>query len=181
MITVDSRGLDRKLDKLLRVMRPQSLLRLVASGQLGWIDRNFREEGAERGWKPLSPGTVYARRRGSSKPLQDTGRLKQSFTMRVAASQAVVGTNMIYAGFHHAGTKPYTITAKGKLLTIPNPGGSVEFEGTKNGRLDGKRGFFARSVNHPGLPARPLLPTKALAERMAAKTIEATLRKAGAG
>lgn len=178
-IRTDSRGLDRKLQRLFKVLAPEAMLRLVSAGQLNWVNKNFRDEGTERRWKPLAPGTVHARRRGSSKPLQDTGRMRQSFSQKVRRTVAVVGTNSRLAGIHHGGTRPKPRTPKiAKALTIPNPSGPVRF--TK-GKLSGKRGFFARSVNHPGIPARPLLPSKALAENMAEKTIEASLRKSLAG
>jgi len=177
-INVDARGLEKRLAKFLRVLDGQILLRVVAARQEAWIDENFRREGLERKWKPLRPGTVYARRKASRAVLQDTGRLRGSFSARVGSTRSVVGTADKRAIFHDEGTKPYDIRPKkGKFLTIPGAAGPVTFS---KGKLAGLQGWFSKGVRHPGLPARPLLPTKALAERLAAKTIEATLRKAGA-
>lgn len=178
-IRIDASGLDRKLMRFFKVLEPAILLRLVSAGQLNWVNKNFTDEGIENRWRPLSRSTIYTRRKASSKPLQDTGRLRQSFVQRVRQRVAVVGTTNRLAGIHHGGTPPMTIRPRNaKFLTIPDPSGPVKF--TK-GRLKGRRGFFALKVNHPGIPARPLIPSKALAERMAEKTVEATLRKSLAG
>lgn len=175
---IDDSELERRVAKALEMMSHEKLLRLVSTRQLAWVNENFRKGGAENKWEPLAPRTVYVRRKGSSKPLQDTGRLKQSFVQNVRRTVAVVGTTNQVAGFHHAGTNPYFISPQSrKFLTIPDRGGPATFEGTKNERLDGKKGYFSKGVRHPGLPARPLLPSKALGERMAQKTIVTYLRK----
>ncbi len=174
-IRIDSRVLDRRIKRLTDAIDGQKLLAAVATGQVAWIDRNFREGGSERRWPPLSPRTVYARRRGSSAPLQDTGRLKQSFFKRIGQRSATVTTNSQIADIHHEGTGPFEIRpVRRKFLTIPDPGGPATF---RKGKLSGKRGYFSKGVRHPGIPARPLLPSKALAESMAEKTIVALLKK----
>lgn len=175
-ITIRSDVFDRRAKKILGVLSPSTLLRVVSQQQLTWIDQNFRRQGIEKRWKRLAPGTVEARRRGSSRILQDTGKLKQSFSTAVGGSTAKVGTLINYAEFHDQGTRPYQIfPVNRKFLTIPDPSGPVVFS---QGRLAGKRGFFSKGVNHPGLPQRQLLPSKALAERLAERTIVAVIKKA---
>jgi len=57
-----------------------------------------------RPWKPLSPETIEKKR--SSRILEDTGRLRQSFAWRLLGRDAVVvGTNVEYALFHQYGTR----------------------------------------------------------------------------
>lgn len=53
--------------------------------------------------------TLYRRARAARKyardhvPLNDTGRLRSSITVRASASEAVVGTNTVYGRIHHYG------------------------------------------------------------------------------
>jgi phage gpG-like protein len=44
-------------------------------------------------WKVLSPATIANRRGGSNVPLNDTGVLKNSFTVQAGAQSVTVGTN----------------------------------------------------------------------------------------
>jgi hypothetical protein len=37
--------------------------------------------------------------------------------------------------------------------------------------------FFGKTVHHPGIPARPALPTIAIAERLMAEEVEAVMEK----
>lgn len=55
-------------------------------------------------WAPLSPVTVARRRKGSSAPLLDTGRLRNSITYALDGRNAViVGTNVIYGRMQQYG------------------------------------------------------------------------------
>lgn len=98
---------------------------------LRWADKNFRDEGGLTGspWAKLSPSTIARRRKGSSRVLQDTGQLRQSYTMKFGEDNATVGTNKFYAVFHEKGVDPFEI----------------------------RRG--ERVYKHPGLPVRRMLPT----------------------
>jgi len=165
-----------------------------------WIQKNFQEGGTERPWAPLKEGTILGRRRKSSVPLQDSGRLRQSFTYRATATEAVVGSADPRAEWHHKGTAPYTIYPRNKkALAFPSPHGKVKSAvGTQKflrGEKRGKGGFttfrgagrskkdFARlpflvvkKVRHPGLPARPLLPSPGVAQDIAVKTVAGYIR-----
>lgn len=121
------------------------------------VIRNFEEQGRPK-WRDLSPATKLSRAMGGQwkaaragsgvqvrKPgmiLNDTGMLKQSVQMRNTASEAVVGTNLVYAAIHQFGgkTKPHVIKARHKR--------ALSFGG-----------IVVRQVNHPGsdIPARPFL------------------------
>lgn len=75
---------------------------------LNAIDENFRTESHDgKRWQGLSDRTVFSRRRGpragSPKILQDTGTLRESFTMDADNSKVKVGTNVEYAPQHERG------------------------------------------------------------------------------
>ncbi len=161
-IKVDARKVQAMFRRLGRSIDEKTLLALVGQRHLNWIDKNFRAGGLETKWKKLSPNTIAGRRKGSSAILQDTGKLRQSFVDTVFGNRVSVGTKNKIAGFHHFGTKPYTIRPKRKRFL---------FFQTVNGPV------FARVVRHPGLAARPLLPTKALGERLALQTVEKAIDK----
>lgn len=155
-ITVDLSQLKAKIEVILTRLDEANLLDLIGQDHLAWIDKNFRDEGTERRWAPLSPNTIA--QRGAGKPLQDTGRLRQSFTAQVSGNEVSVGTRNKIAPFHQYGTSPYSIK--------PRQGGALRFK-TANGMV------FTKDVNHPGLPARSMLPTKAVAEQVAVRSVEA--------
>lgn len=164
-INADVRDAVARLNRFVRDIEPRKMLRLVGLRKLKWIADNFRAEGLERKWKPLTASTVAARRKNSSKILQDTGRLRQSFEiLRVTSRQVQIGSRDPRAVWHHEGTKPYVITPKrARLLSFTGP--------------DGNR-VFARRVNHPGLPARPLIASQATTTRIAVEVIDSVTNKA---
>ncbi len=151
---------------------------------LGWIARNFEREGSPK-WKALSPNTIAGRRKGSSKILQNTGmHLKNTFRARHARNEVRVGTPSQIARYHEEGTGPYEIRPKSAAaLAFPmaRGGNFVKAGGvfhkavasdlatgkalyrTQKGGLSrgGGQGMGVfRKVRHPGLPARPMLPTE---------------------
>ena len=67
----------------------------------------FRSSSTPAGgkWAPLSPVTVALRRKGSSAPLLDTGRLRNSITRSVDATSVTVGTNVVYARMQQYGAR----------------------------------------------------------------------------
>ena len=163
-VKFDARDAQRRLARLGTRLKSEDILEGVANRVLAWVDENFRRRGIERPWRPLSPNTIAARRKGSSAPLQDTGRLKQSFTITRRAPRLIeVGTNVTYAEFHEEGTDPYTIR--------PRRASVLRFT-----TADGVR--FARSVRHPGLPQRKMLPTTREANRLAKVLLEARMAAA---
>jgi len=184
-ITVDIDEAKKMLAKVGRRMDTRVVGKLIGMGLVEWVDNQFRTEGRQGGkpWKELKPNTIYTRRKGSSRVLQDTGRLKQSFTgppnpqLKGSGDRLTitVGSSDKKAEWHEEGTKPYTITPRNrKFLTIPDPGGPVKF---KEGALKGKRGWFSRGVRHPGLPARPMLPTKRQASQVGIRTLNAYVQQ----
>lgn len=125
-ITIDDREVKSELGKLARTgadLRPALTeigQALVESTLLRFKDSKAPDGGT---WTPLSPVTIALRRRGSSKPLLDTGRLRSSITKAVSAHDVVVGTNVRYAGTQHFGASKgqYGRTRRG----APIPWGNV--------------------------------------------------------
>lgn len=114
------------------------VMRMIAGVMHHAVEENFAKEGRPK-WK-LSARAV----RDSAKTLQKSGRLAASITEFSNRSQAMVGTNVIYAAIHQFGgkTRPHIILPKnGKALFWPGARHPV------------------KSVNHPGsnIPARPFL------------------------
>lgn len=174
-IKVDARDAERKLARFRTDIGSRTLLKIGGLRLLRWIDQNFKQEGAEKKWKALAPSTVAGRRKNSSRILQDTGRLRQSFVSRIPSEadfkaltdqKVEVGSNDERAEWHHGGTSPYVIRPrKAKALRFRTSGGGFA---------------FSKRVRHPGLVARPLIPSSPLAERMFFEAIDATIAKAAA-
>ena len=162
-IRIDDRAFKRQLRDLGKFFGDEAtVLSAIGDRHLSWIDENFRKAGAERKWPPLSPNT----RGGSSQPLRDKGRLAASFVKKVSGDRVDVGTEDKRALWHHEGTDPFTIRPRNrKVLRFAVVGGFA----------------FARFVEHPGLPERPLLPTDALGEQLAVETVEAAIDLAAKG
>ena len=159
-IEVDTTGARDKLAKVGQRFDEKKYLNLIGVALLHWVDQNFRKEGMENRWTPLRPNTIAARRKGGrgAKILQDTGRLKMSFVDTYGNNWVQVGSNDPRAEWHHRGTRPYTIRpVMAKMLRFITMNGPV----------------FAKVVHHPGLPARPLLPSERAATEIAMKTMEA--------
>lgn len=91
-------------------------------------------------WAPLKPSTLQEKRKGGI--LYKTGEMLRAFNYQVDADTLTLGfdgqRNANLATWHHEGTAPHLI----KPLT------------KKALRFGGR---FAKKVNHPGLPSRPLL------------------------
>lgn len=167
-VVVDARMLFQKTRAINAGLSQGKILRAVGLRLMGWVARNFEDDGTEQKWKPLSPNTVAQRRKGSNRPLQDTGRLKQSWTKstgnpHIIGDTVSVTSNMKYAPYHEFGTGPYTIKPKkGKRLAFMTAGGMR----------------FPKEVHHPGVPKRRMTPTDALAKELALSTINAYIDKA---
>ena len=165
------------------------LHRQIGVDMVKWIDRNFEAQGLEKPWAPLAASTVFGRRQGGggAKILQNNGQLRASHTYRPSADRVVVGfPEGSIAEYQHFGTAPYTIRPKNPdgVLAFPFPPGlsaptsiikrrkgspkvgAINKSGSKQSFL------FVKEVHHPGLKARPLLPTVPLAEQLVGETIQ---------
>lgn len=166
-ITIDTTGLLRKVGLLRRIFQGRRILGIVADSQLKWIDQNFATQGVLFGgarWAANRPNTVAAK--GHARVLQRTGALRRSFRAKLSifagGGRVQVGTAHKLAKFAEFGTRPHTIRPRrGKRLRF------VSIEGT----------VFAQSVRHPGTPPRKMLPSRAVADRIAERALAATLRR----
>lgn len=101
--------------------------------------------------------------KGHSGPLIRSGKLAGSFKSRVFANRVTIGTNDSKAPFHEHGTKAHTIRPRGaKWLRFKTTQGPV----------------FAKSVDHPGNPARPMLPDEATATKLAVDVVNKIVKAA---
>lgn len=153
--------LQLKISRLHAVMEPDKLASAVGAQQRAWVDKNFQQGGIEEKWPELSEFTLDMRQHGGSAPLQDTGKLKQSFDYKVinGGKGVVVGSNIKYAQYHETGTGPIT-PKNAKMLAIPGPNGVVFLKGTK------------------GIPQRKMLPSEKLGGELAAKVIIQLIKRA---
>jgi phage gpG-like protein len=106
--------------------RTRSILRTLGTIMLKGVDRNFEEEGRPIRWKPLKDITLELRKgvkrgRGrpvagdikrilgtstkgyGTKPLQRTGRLKDSIKLRLFPNRVEIYTDVPYARIQHDG------------------------------------------------------------------------------
>lgn len=153
--------LQSKIAKLHAAMDPAKVAGAVGAQQRAWVNKNFESGGIEQAWPPLAELTLETRQHGGSKPLNDTGKLKQSFAYEiVAGGKAVkVGSNLKYAEFHEYGTGPI-VPKTAKVLAIPGPNGVVFVRATK------------------GIPQRKMLPSVELGGDLAVKVIVQLIKRA---
>lgn len=101
-------GIDRLFRRVGRLATDlkQTEKPLKAAGVLilGSIEKNFQAGGRPARWQKLAPNTKRRRgKKSSAKILVDTGRLKNSHSMKLTTAGVLVGTNVVYAKRHHFG------------------------------------------------------------------------------
>lgn len=124
------------------IMHPQTLLGSVGESLLRVNQERHLASLAPDGsaWAPLKESSKLGKRKGG--PLNKTGEMLQSFNYQVEDESLLFGfdgaRNASLAFWHHGGTDPYVIKPKtGKALKFGD--------------------HIVKKVNHPGLPARPLV------------------------
>ena len=182
------------LDRLLAAVEPRVVLKVTGLRQQAFVDESFETRG-RGGWRPLAMSTLALRKRGGDKPLQDTGDYKRSFVTETDNSTYVeVGTSKKTASgiplgpIHEYGTRPYVINVRNaKVLAAKigtGKGGAGEhgplgfLSSTGRGGRVGYWMFFGKTVNHPGIPPRPVLPTAQHAETVLKPVLEGMLQRA---
>ena len=176
-INVTTLAAREKIERLAKAVGASVILKVIGLRLLSYVDQSFKTHG--RGaWRPLAPLTLAMRTRGGDQPLQDTGRYKQSF-VRDIGGRAGPGTDYE--------TDDRTFVEVGSNVKTPSgiPLGKIHEHGTRPfvirvkqartlaARLrSGQWINFGKQVNHPGIPARPVLPTAATAERLVVETVE---------
>ena len=172
-INVTALAAREKIERLAKAIGPGPILKVIGMRLLSYVDESFKTHG--RGaWRPLAELTLAMRKHGGDQPLQDTGRYKQSFVSESGGSGkdyetdsktfVEVGSNVktpsgIPLGkIHEFGTGPFVIRVK----TARSLGARLRSGAWIN---------FGKEVNHPGIPARPVLPTQATAERLVVESV----------
>ncbi len=105
-ITLDATQVTHALNQLSqRVINMQPAMVGIGEKIASLVDESFYDTHDPYGnpWAALSPVTIAKRRNSSSKPLNDTGRLKASITSNASQHEVTVGTNTIYAPTHQFG------------------------------------------------------------------------------
>jgi len=130
-IQVNDSAVTRALDALIhRATHTDEALKKVGARWKGNVLLSFRESKSPWGWSwaRLRPSTISRRRKGSSKPLMDTGRLRNSITYSVRGNVLELGTNVRYASTHQFGARKGQY-GRGKYKTrrgsFPIPWGDI--------------------------------------------------------
>jgi len=138
MTAIRVRGIEQTLDVLeemqarLRDMSP--VLAVVGEDLKTFVDDRFdtATDPTGRQWQPLSAKTIARRRQGTSNPLVDTARLRNSIAYRATPRTLTLGTNVPYAGPHQFGTA--TIPRRA-FLPFNREGTAFETEGLAGAEL----------------------------------------------
>ena len=97
-ITIDDAQMQAALQQIAdRGTSLQAPLSAIGSLLRESIRTNFAAGGRPTPWKAL--------KNRDGQPLRDTGRLMNSITKKVGATEVSVGTNVVYAALHHFGAK----------------------------------------------------------------------------
>jgi phage gpG-like protein len=147
----DATDTGRVFDRLIREFgNPKEINRICAETALEAMQIAFDravDPGTARPWPPLAENTVAAK--GSAIPLVRKGRLRESFqrgrpgnVFLVNSKRAKVGSRLKTAVLAQFGTKPHKIRARRKPMLVFKTAGGLA---------------FAKSVNHPGTPPRPVV------------------------
>lgn len=171
-IGVDAADAVALLDRVSRSVDDRRLLTTIGARHVKWIDDNLRGAGIEHPHQEMAESTIAARpRRTSSRHFSSRfrSRLAQSTTTAVSLTQVVVGIAHEHAELHHEGTRPAIIRPKRARM--------LAMHIDERGQLRAPK-IFRKSVAHPGIPARPLLPSRNLAKDLASDVVLAEVRRA---
>jgi phage virion morphogenesis protein len=88
-------------EKTARAKDLKPVMKKISGDMQTKVDMRFRSTVDPDGnkWEPLSEATISRRKGRSSKPLNDSGDLKQSIHNKYDSTYAVVGSNRPYAAF----------------------------------------------------------------------------------
>jgi len=106
-ISVDDKSAIKSIDMLRDRIKKQMPRNLDDIGRymIGSIDKNFKAGGQPTRWAPLKASTIARRRGGSSRPLMDTGTLKNSIGWRVTGNAVSIAPSVAYGKYHQTGTR----------------------------------------------------------------------------
>ena len=142
-VEADDRQVQAMLGRAVRRLRNmQPLYDDIGAYMERSMVRRFQLQQAPDGtpWRDLSPNTWASKR--NRKILNETGQMRDSLAYEATGTEVIIGFADKKARWHQFGTRPYTITPKNaRMLAFMTAGGPA----------------FATQVNHPGIPARPML------------------------
>ncbi len=162
-ITVDATRAILKIQRFRAGIDANVWLSQIGQRLLEWTEENFDKEGAEKPWEKLSPKTVL--KKGNARILQESGDLKGSFIMnKIGPAKISVFPTDPKAPWHHFGTGPRTITSRNLMVFINEKGEEIH----------------TRKIEKHKIPARPLLPSVQLAQRMGIEVSKNVISKAAA-
>ncbi len=122
MITVKMKGLEQavvRLNRLGDINTYELMHQLALITRRQTVDHFTKGAGPDGAWAPLSAATKSINpRRGSGKPLTDTGRLKGSIDARATSRSAEIGTNVHYGKYHQYGAE-LNMFGRGIRATLP--------------------------------------------------------------
>jgi phage virion morphogenesis protein len=152
-VTIDDSLFRRhEAERLARIRDMRPAMQIVEQDIITSTDMNFRRAQTPEGtaWEPLKKSTIKQRRKGSSKPLNDTGVLRASITTgkkgnvnQVNNQSVQVGTNLPYAAIHQFGG---TINrdARSGMISWKMKDGKMQF----HGGLKSMKNGFAESTKY---------------------------------
>jgi len=165
---VDLNRAVKQLRRFGKAFHERKVLNGIGLRHLAWLHQNVVQEGAEKKWQGLRASTKWSKQQQGygTKAGVMTGKMKQSFTSKVLGNAVEVGTNKKTAIWFHGGTKAHKIIPKNKqFLRFFHPLAAGGYA-------------FSKGVQHPGTPARPLLPTQVLGTKLAVKVVDAMAKAA---
>ncbi len=115
-----SRAMTAKLRHVIRkVKNPKQANREVSIWLMRWLNENFKTEGGKvGGWKPFKLGGRRLPGGGidaTAKLLQDTGRLRKSFSPFYSRNTAGIGSSLSYSVAHEIGLPVKNLPARRML------------------------------------------------------------------
>ena len=106
IITLDAAQVTHALNQLSqRITNMQPAMESIGKKIAGLVDLSFIDTHDPYGnpWAALSPVTIAKRRNSSSKPLNDTGALRESITSNATQHDVTIGTTELYGKTHQFG------------------------------------------------------------------------------
>lgn len=154
-VSLNTAPAEAMLKKASRALDKPRILDEIGKRLLEWARDNVASRGKDRSWKPFkTAGATQLQTLGSKFTLKKSG---DAVTVWNSAGPV--------AAYHHFGSKKHLIEGKGKALRFRTS------DGTK----------FARIVQHPGLPKRPLIPSRARGRAIAREVVNVAAIAGGFG
>lgn len=180
-----------KIQRITKIVGPKRVSEETERSIAEWMSFNFRVSGAERKWPRLARSTQVVGKKQkafrktswtkaflSSNPARS---LKALFTIRRKGYTVIIRPKSKILVFAHSGTRPHVIVPKrASRLAFQMAAGTGALQPEARflgGSVPGAVAVFAKKVNHPGQPPRPLMPTAKIAKREITQGVTEYLRR----